>query len=68
MSAALEHAVRSGRIRSNPARGLGLPRPKRRDYVYLTHAQVLGLAKLLSDDGSKLKAEVDKFLTAVRAA
>jgi integrase len=44
MSAALDHAVRSERIRSNPARGLGLPRPKRRDYVYLTHAQVLALA------------------------
>src|ERR1051325_529550 len=44
MSAALDHAVRSGRIRSNPARGLGLPRPKRRDYVYLTHGQVLTLA------------------------
>ena len=44
MSAALDHAVRSGRIRSNPARGLALPRPKRRDYVYLTHAQVLTLA------------------------
>jgi integrase len=26
MSAALDHAVRSGRIRANPARGLGLPR------------------------------------------
>jgi Phage integrase family len=36
--------VRSSRIRSNPARGLGLPRPKRRDYVYLTHGQVLALA------------------------
>jgi hypothetical protein len=44
MSAALDHAVRSGRIRSNPARGLGLPRPRRRDYVYLTHGQVLALA------------------------
>jgi integrase len=44
MSAALDHAVRSGRIRSNPARGLGLPRPKRRDYIYLTHGQVLALA------------------------
>ncbi|MGH3218637.1 MAG: tyrosine-type recombinase/integrase [Streptosporangiaceae bacterium] len=44
VSAALDHAVRSGRIRSNPARGLGLPRPKPRDYVYLTHAQVLALA------------------------
>jgi len=36
--------VRSGRLRSNPARGLGLPRPGRRDYVYLTHRQVLDLA------------------------
>jgi integrase len=44
MSAALDHAVRSGRLRSNPARGLGLPRPGRRDYVYLTHRQVLDLA------------------------
>jgi integrase len=44
MSAALDHAVRSGRLRSNPARGLGLPRPKRRDYIYLTHGQVLTLA------------------------
>jgi integrase len=44
MSAALDHAVRSGRIRANPARGLGLPRPKRRDYIYLTHGQVLALA------------------------
>lgn len=44
MSAALDHAVRSGRIRSNPAKGLGLPRPNRRDYVFLTHGQVLTLA------------------------
>src|SRR6266851_5911439 len=44
MSAALDHAVRSGRIRTNPAHGLGLPRPQRRDYVFLTHRQVLGLA------------------------
>lgn len=36
--------MRSGRIRVNPARGLGLPRPTRRDYVYLTHGQVLALA------------------------
>ena len=36
--------MRSGRIRSNPARGLGLPRAKRRDYVFLTHGQVLTLA------------------------
>jgi integrase len=44
VSAALDHAVRSGRIRTNPARGLGLPRPPRRDYVYLTHGQVRALA------------------------
>ena len=44
ISAALDHAVRSGRIRSNPAHGLGLPRPRRRDYVFLTHGQVRNLA------------------------
>ena len=44
MSAALDHAVRGGRIRTNPAHGLGLPRPQRRDYVFLTHRQVLDLA------------------------
>ena len=44
VSAALDHAVRSGRIRSNPARGLGLPRPGKRDYVFLTHGQVRALA------------------------
>jgi integrase len=44
MSAALDHAVRSGRIRSNPAHGLGLPRPRRRDYVFLTHGQLRALA------------------------
>jgi integrase len=44
VSAALDHAVRSGRIRSNPAHGLGLPRPRRRDYVFLTHEQLRALA------------------------
>ena len=44
MSAVLEHAVRSGRIRSNPARGLALPRPRRRDHVFLTHGQLAVLA------------------------
>lgn len=44
MSAVLEHAVRTGRIRSNPARGLALPRPRRRDHVFLTHEQLAGLA------------------------
>lgn len=44
MSAALDHAMRGGRIRSNPAHGLGLPRPQRRDYVYLTHEQLHALA------------------------
>ena len=44
MSAVLDNAACSGRIRSNRARGLGLPRPGRRDYVYLTHRQVLDLA------------------------
>ena len=44
LSAALDHAVRSGRIRINPARGLGLPKPHRHDYVYLTHGQLRDLA------------------------
>ena len=44
MSAILEHAVRSGRIRSNPARGLALPRARRRDHVFLTHGQLAELA------------------------
>jgi integrase len=43
-SAALDHAVRSGRIRANPARGLSLPRIRRRDYVFLSHEQVHHLA------------------------
>jgi integrase len=43
-SAVLDHAVRSGRIRVNPARGLKLPRPQRRDHVFLTHEQVNDLA------------------------
>lgn len=44
VSAALDHAVRSGRIRTNPAHGLGLPKTRRRDYVYLTHGQLRYLA------------------------
>jgi integrase len=44
MSAALDHAVRSGRIRVNPAHGLGLPKTLRRDYVFLTHEQLRDLA------------------------
>jgi integrase len=44
-SAALDHAVRSGRMRANPARGLNLPRIRRRDYVFLTHEQVHDLAE-----------------------
>ena len=44
LSAALDHAVRSGRIRANPARGLGLPRVPRRDYIFLTHDQLHELA------------------------
>ena len=36
--------MRSGRIRANPARGLGLPRVQRRDYIFLTHDQLHELA------------------------
>ena len=42
MSTTLDHAARSGRIRANPAHGL--PRPGRRDYVFLTHEQLHCLA------------------------
>lgn len=44
MSSILEHAVRTGRIRSNPARGLALPRPRKRDHAFLTHEQLVRLA------------------------
>jgi integrase len=44
VSAALDHAVRSGRIRANPAHGLCLPKTQRRDYVFLTHEQLRDLA------------------------
>lgn len=43
MSAILEHAVRTGRIHSNPAHGLSLPRPRKRDHVFLTHDQLARL-------------------------
>ncbi|MBO0732379.1 MAG: site-specific integrase, partial [Acidimicrobiaceae bacterium] len=49
MSAALEYAVKTGRLRSNPARGLALPRPRKRDHVFLTHEQ---LARLAGSAGS----------------
>ena len=44
VSAALDHAVRSRRIPTNPAHGLGLPKIQRRDYVFLTHEQLRDLA------------------------
>ncbi|MPZ60496.1 MAG: tyrosine-type recombinase/integrase [Propionibacteriales bacterium] len=44
LSAALDHAVRARRIRANPARGIGLPKAPRRDYVILSHGQVRQLA------------------------
>ena len=44
VSAILVHAVRGRRIRSNRARGLALPRPRRRDHVFLTHGQLAALA------------------------
>lgn len=44
ISAALDSAVRTGRIRTNAASGLGLPRPQQRDYVFLTHDQIHALA------------------------
>jgi integrase len=40
LSSVLDHAVKARRIRVNPARGIGLPKAHRRDYVILTHDQV----------------------------
>lgn len=45
LSSVLDHAVRSRRLRVNPARGVGLPRARRRDYVILSHDQVGALAE-----------------------
>ncbi len=39
-----EYVERAARIRSNPAHGLGLPRTRRRDYVFLTHEHLRDLA------------------------
>jgi integrase len=41
LAASKRAASRTG---PTPAHGLGLPRPKRRDYVYLTHEQLHALA------------------------
>jgi len=45
-SAAFDHAVRSGRIRANPARDLNLPRIRPRDYVFLTHERQAEMRKV----------------------
>ena len=44
LSGALEVAVRDGRLPSNPARGLKLPKVAQARKAYLTHAQVADLA------------------------
>ncbi|MGN6221690.1 MAG: tyrosine-type recombinase/integrase [Microbacterium sp.] len=44
LASLLDDAVRDRRIRTNPARGIALPRKKRKPRVYLTHSQVRALA------------------------
>lgn len=51
LSAVLDHAVKARRIRTNPARGVALPKAVRRDYVILSHEQVARLAECAGDDG-----------------
>jgi site-specific recombinase XerC len=45
LSGALEFAVEDGRLRTNPAHGLKLPRVVKQARQYLTHDQVAALAR-----------------------
>lgn len=45
LASILDVAVRDRRISSNPSRGVKLPRPIRKEHVYLTHQQVADLAQ-----------------------
>jgi integrase len=48
LSLVLEHAVRDGRLPRNPARGVKLPRVELQEHIYLSHAQVDQLARLVA--------------------
>lgn len=51
LSGALEAAVRDGRLNSNPAHGLRLPRVPKASKQYLTHEQVWALARAVESIG-----------------
>lgn len=44
--AGIDFAVKDGRLSSNPAAGVSLPRIKSEEKLYLTHKQVADLAKM----------------------
>lgn len=48
-SLALDHAVLDGRLPRNPAQGVPLPRPAKREQRFLTHPEVEGLAQSCGD-------------------
>jgi integrase len=55
LSGALEAAVRDGRLPSNPARGLLLPKVKKASKRYLSHAQVRDLAAAVEATGAGIQ-------------
>jgi integrase len=50
LSLILEHAVRAGRMPRNPVKGASLPRARRAEKRFLSHAQLHGLARAADDD------------------
>jgi integrase len=55
LASILDVAVRDRRISSNPARGVKLPRPVRKEHVYLTHEQVADLAQGAGDHAALVR-------------
>ena len=69
LSGALEAAVRDGRLLTNPARGLLLPKVRRAQKRYLTHAQVQLLAQAVEVIGAGIQnGQALGFGTLVRLA
>lgn len=52
LASILEDAVKDKRLASNPARGVKLPRKRKKRHVYLTHDQLHQLAKTAGDGRS----------------
>jgi integrase len=55
LASILDVAVRDRRISSNPSRGVKLPRPVRKEHVYLTHQQVADLAQGAGDHATLVR-------------